>query len=153
MTIVVTVWSLSIVTGLMWMAGYTSHPIDNESFPSPMPAGVLYPGASGQQPRFVVFSHPQCSCTRTTLQQLARLISHYQTPIQVSFLFNKPAKPDKEQTKPASDSVSENGIDEAPANPVSDSYLKSENPLLSVNADFSCEFNPASNKLIQVSNQ
>jgi hypothetical protein len=70
----IVMWAFLIALGMAWMGRYANMPGARGPVPAHWPAGtglVL----SRNRLSLLVFIHPQCSCTRATVEELKRLIA------------------------------------------------------------------------------
>lgn len=95
-------WPLTVIA-LLWLAGvgFGMRTLWGYSYtPGPAAAAVAeWPANSALVPdrilpTLVVFAHPQCPCTRVTLEELARLLTHTRNRAAVHVVFYRPASAD-----------------------------------------------------------
>jgi hypothetical protein len=85
----ITAWGIAVVIGYLYLMDYSAHPGRQFTPPWTMPVnGFKY--RQEHLPTLLVFSHPQCPCTRATIAELARLIAHHQGRANVHVLFFRP---------------------------------------------------------------
>jgi hypothetical protein len=83
-------WALALAAGSLVL-------LQHENTPGPATATAnRWPADShlvldSDQPTLVLFAHPRCPCTRATLEQLGRLLSHCRGRVRASVLFYQPA--------------------------------------------------------------
>jgi hypothetical protein len=87
--IIGTTWLLSIAVGYSLL-----HRYENTPMPSKIAAGT-WPADSTlvlahDCPTLIMFAHPQCPCTRASLDELSVLITRCPTPLKSYVLFLKP---------------------------------------------------------------
>jgi hypothetical protein len=83
------VWLAGAVAGLAVLWTYDNAPGSSAHAPVRWPAEsslVL----SARRPTLVLLAHPQCSCTRASLAELAEALAHMQSPPKTYVLFLKP---------------------------------------------------------------
>ena len=85
----VTTWLIVVVTGIGLVARY-----DNAAGAAAS-AGDLWPRASrltrdSSAPTLVMIVHPQCSCTRASLSELAEIMARTSHPVRAYVVFTRP---------------------------------------------------------------
>ena len=86
------VWCASAAVGWAWLAHFSSTPGQQDSAPLLLPerlAALSFAGSSGSKQLFVVL-HPQCSCSRATVSELSRILSHNPQAARVTVLLYQP---------------------------------------------------------------
>ena len=82
-------WSGGVGVGLWGLWTYAATAGTPAAAPQRWPADSTIARSPGQ-PALVVFAHPQCPCSRATIGELARLMTHAQGGVTASVLFLKP---------------------------------------------------------------
>jgi hypothetical protein len=82
-------WLAGVSTGWYWMYEYSNGSGAAAAAPREWPAASDLEPASGL-PTLLVFAHPQCSCTRATLGELARLMAKAQGRVSATVLVEAP---------------------------------------------------------------
>ena len=82
-------WMVSVCAGWMVVSNYSNTP------GSPVVSPKEWPRASNSRPdsrlpTLLLFVHPQCPCTRASVEELSKLMAHAQGRIRVKVLFFKP---------------------------------------------------------------
>jgi hypothetical protein len=72
-TLGIGVWFAALAAGLAWAARYSAVPGASADGPAEWPRASRVSRAEGAQ--LVLFAHPECPCTRSTLRELERLIA------------------------------------------------------------------------------
>jgi hypothetical protein len=86
-------WIAAVGTGLSSLWAYAKEP-------APMsPAAVIWPSVSRVPhtkvlPTLVLFAHPRCPCSRASIGELARLMTHVQGRVETAVVFYRPSKAD-----------------------------------------------------------
>lgn len=83
-------WLASAAAGLSVLWAYDNAPGQNALAPATWPAASALP-RSADGPTLVVLAHPQCSCTRASLGELAEALARTPAPPKTYVLFLKPA--------------------------------------------------------------
>ena len=89
--IVVSVLWLAVVgvgSGMLWK--YSNTPNPDPTPPASWPATTTIPRVNGQA-TLVMFVHPQCSCTRASVGELAVLMAHCQGLVNTHVIFFRPS--------------------------------------------------------------
>ena len=68
-------WCAAVVWGFGWLSEYTNTPGASAKASISWPAGATVQ-RDGSLPTLVLFAHPYCPCTATTVEELDRLLSH-----------------------------------------------------------------------------
>lgn len=71
---VLTGWSLLVCTGVLLLGHYSNNPGKAAAAPDVWPGSVEM-ALSEEKPTLLVLLHPQCSCSRSTLRELERLMA------------------------------------------------------------------------------
>jgi hypothetical protein len=82
-------WLVAVVTGLWILWAFDNAPGVSASAPARWPADSPLSRAAGR-PTIVLLAHPQCSCTRATLGELAEALARARTRPKTYILFLKP---------------------------------------------------------------
>jgi hypothetical protein len=92
-------WAVAVVGGLSVLWAYENTPGDSGSSPGQWPAETSLSRAT-DQPTLVLFAHPQCSCTRASLGELAETLARANKQPKTYVVFLKPFGfgPDWEKT-------------------------------------------------------
>jgi len=85
-----TLWLIAAITALSVLWKYDNQPGVGANAPGHWPAarGVL--ALASDRPTLVLLAHPQCSCTRATLGELAEALARARTRPRTYVLFLKP---------------------------------------------------------------
>jgi hypothetical protein len=90
LSVAVAVWIACAVSGLYMVWAYDNTPgspaTPQQAWPA---ASLLTPGAD--RPTLVFLAHPQCSCTRASLSELAEALARAKTPPKTYVVFLKPS--------------------------------------------------------------
>lgn len=90
LTAVAGLWLVVAATGMAWLASYKGRPGDLGCPPPRWP--VTSPlNRAADRPTLLVFAHPHCSCTRATLEELARLLAQCPGRVRTCVVFLHPA--------------------------------------------------------------
>jgi len=84
------IWLLTIGTGLGMLWAYAGTPGTPAAAAATFPANASFT-TDARGPILVLFLHPQCSCSRATLTELARLLAHAPVPAAMYALVYRPA--------------------------------------------------------------
>ena len=90
-------WVIGLATGAAALLRYSSTPGPTGYAASQWPENAVVPRSPGR-PTLVMLAHPQCPCTRASLNELARLLVHGDVDAWVLFLLPDGAKPEWEKT-------------------------------------------------------
>jgi hypothetical protein len=82
-------WLVAVVTGLWILWAFDNAPGVSARAPARWPADSPLSRAAGR-PTIVLLAHPQCSCTRATLGELAEALARARTRPKTYILFLKP---------------------------------------------------------------
>jgi len=82
-------WLLSAVAGLSVLSRFDNAPGIGANAPVQWPADSTLARVPGQ-PTLVLLAHPQCSCTRASLDELGEALARARTPLTAYVLFLKP---------------------------------------------------------------
>ena len=92
-------WLSTAVGGVIYLTRYENTPAErNISYPLIFPPESRIERAAGQ-PTLVFFAHPKCPCTRTSLRELARLMTDAGGKLQAVVVFIKPTGEGEEWTE------------------------------------------------------
>ena len=83
------VWLICVAAGLAVLWAYDNAPGDAATAPSRWPSGTALE-RSAERPTLVVLAHPQCSCTRASLGELAEALARANVRPKTYVLFLKP---------------------------------------------------------------
>jgi hypothetical protein len=84
------VWALTIVAGLVLLWNHASAPAAAGQSPQRWPETVRV-GRAHDRATLVMAAHPQCPCTRASLEELNALMARVSGRIEAHVLFYKPA--------------------------------------------------------------
>ena len=82
-------WGLSIGISSVWLMNYASLPGKPADSPSSLPAHIFKDRIT-ELPTLAVFIHPQCSCSRASLRELAKLVTQTRDRLNIYILFYQP---------------------------------------------------------------
>ena len=82
-------WLVTAAGGLAVLWNYDNAPGEGAAAPQTWPAGTALARAAGQ-PTLVLLAHPQCSCTRASLTELAETLARARVRPKTYVLFLKP---------------------------------------------------------------
>jgi hypothetical protein len=85
------VWLAGAVAGLWVLWAYENRPGKGANSPTRWPGETRLVRSPGQ-PTLVLLAHPQCTCTRASLDELAEVLGRVQTPPKTYVLFLKPSQ-------------------------------------------------------------
>jgi hypothetical protein len=84
------VWLIAVSSGLWGVWAYENRPGASANAPQRWPsASVLVP--AGERPTIVFLAHPQCTCTRASIHELAEVLARSPKPPKTYVLFLRPA--------------------------------------------------------------
>jgi hypothetical protein len=86
----IVVWFAGIASGLAVVWAYENRPGEAARAPVRWPAQTALARAT-DGPTLVFLAHPQCTCTRASLDELAEVLARAPRPIRAYVLFLKPA--------------------------------------------------------------
>lgn len=86
-----TIWLAAAAAGLWVLWRYDSTPGEAARAPEEWPAASTLARAS-DRPTLVMLAHPQCTCTRASLGELAEAIARAHTPPRTYVLFMTPTR-------------------------------------------------------------
>lgn len=86
----IAVWAVSIGIGFVRLTDYASRPGKPANVSPKLPAGI-FTGSGKNLPKLVLFIHPRCPCSRSTLNELARMVANRQAHAEIKIFFYKPA--------------------------------------------------------------
>jgi hypothetical protein len=89
MCIASAVWLVAAAAGLAVLWNYDNAPGDAASAPRAWPAGSTLVRSTGK-PTLILLAHPQCSCTRASLAELAEALARATDRPKTYVLFLKP---------------------------------------------------------------
>jgi hypothetical protein len=72
-TMAIGAWLAALAFGLAWAARYSAVPCASADGPAEWPRASRISRAEGAQ--LVLFAHPECPCTRSTLRELERMVA------------------------------------------------------------------------------
>ena len=87
--VVTAIWFCSVVAGIVLLARYNSAPGSAAGPPRSWPAIPELPRQSSR-PLLVMFVHPQCPCSRASINELARLAARCRDRMDLTALFVVP---------------------------------------------------------------
>src|SRR5262245_18523791 len=82
-------WCVGVGIGLYTLLDYEMTPGQGGEAPVIWPAQSRIP-RHPVVPTLVMLMHPHCSCSRASLQELSRLLVHFQTHVSAAILFYSP---------------------------------------------------------------
>jgi hypothetical protein len=85
------VWLVGAVAGLWVLWAYENRAGEGAKSPAQWPTETRLARAAGQ-PTLVLLAHPQCTCTRASLAELAEVLGRAHTPPKTYVLFLKPSQ-------------------------------------------------------------
>jgi hypothetical protein len=78
---------VSIGTGVLWVYDHTSGGDAGVPRHWPLPSKIL---PALDRPTLIMFAHPQCPCTRASMEELAVLMTHCQNQVKACVVFLRP---------------------------------------------------------------
>ncbi len=84
------VWAAVVATGVWWLWGYENAPGASAMSPGQWPSSSQIQLANNQ-PTLVMLAHPHCPCTRASIGELAKIMTHSQGKVRAYVLFTVPA--------------------------------------------------------------
>jgi hypothetical protein len=87
--IATTLWLVAAAAGLAVLWNYDNAPGERATAPQTWPADTVLVRAGGQ-PTLILLAHPQCSCTRASLAELAEALARSTIRPKTYVLFLKP---------------------------------------------------------------
>jgi hypothetical protein len=90
LSIVTALWLSGAVGGLWVLWAYENRPGVSANSPERWPVETRL-ARSLQHPTLVLLAHPQCSCTRASIGELAEVLGRARTPTKTYVLFLKPS--------------------------------------------------------------
>jgi hypothetical protein len=84
------VWAIAVVSGLRVLWAYDNTPGEAGQSPAQWPAETRLARAA-DRPTLVLLAHPQCSCTRATLGELAEVLARAKARPKTYVVFLKPS--------------------------------------------------------------
>ena len=88
--VVATAWLFSVVAGLSVVWRFDNTPGVAANSPTRWPSGTHLTRAT-ERPTLVLLAHPQCSCTRATLQELGEILARAENRPKTYVVFLKPS--------------------------------------------------------------
>ena len=88
----------AVVFGLQTLLRYSNTPGRPATPPNFWPGAAPFPPAN-QRFSLVIFAHPQCPCSRATVEELARIVACCSQKVETTVLFYKPSTLPPEWTK------------------------------------------------------
>lgn len=85
------VWITVAITGLGWLWVYAATPGPSATAPHTWPEASRIV-RDVERPMLIMFLHPQCSCSRASVGELARLTAHVQQRVTTRVLIYRPAQ-------------------------------------------------------------
>src|SRR5215212_2415214 len=82
-------WLCAVTLGMFALTKYASQPGKAAVAPRAWPAATVIT-QDKQRPTLVMLAHPQCPCTRASINELARLMARAQGRVTAYVLFVKP---------------------------------------------------------------
>jgi hypothetical protein len=82
-------WAAAIGLGMVWITDYTWRAGESSNSPVKLNSNILRK-SSKNLPILLIFLHPQCSCSRATLTELARIMSRNENLVDARAIFYKP---------------------------------------------------------------
>jgi hypothetical protein len=86
-------WLAGVASGLWVLWAYDNRPGEGAKAPQRWPAGSVLTAAVNR-PTLVFLAHPQCTCTRASLDELAEILARAKTRPKTYVLFLKPSSVD-----------------------------------------------------------
>jgi len=86
--VLIVTWIVTVTAGLCWLAAYGSAEGPRGEAPTERPAFV--PATDGRWSA-ILFVHPRCGCTRSTMRQFERVVGEFAGQLTVSIVFYRPA--------------------------------------------------------------
>jgi hypothetical protein len=94
------VWLLAVACAGFALSSYENNPGTSGGNPVQWPADSSLNFVKGR-PALVMFAHPHCPCTRSSIEELNRLLTHVSTNISVQVVFMQPSVMPKDWTQSA----------------------------------------------------
>ena len=82
----IVVWAVIVSTGMWWLWGYQNAPGVAAMSPNRWPSSSRIQLANNQ-PTLVMLAHPHCPCSRASIGELARIMTHSQGKVAAYVLF------------------------------------------------------------------
>ncbi|RUL88977.1 hypothetical protein [Tautonia sociabilis] len=82
LTWVVTAWGLTVASGLLLLSVYGAQPGELGSPPERWPEESRIPRVPGRV-NLILFLHPRCPCSRSSIAELGTLLEQFQDPVAV----------------------------------------------------------------------
>jgi hypothetical protein len=86
-------WIGGVVTGMSVLWAYASAPAPSSPVPAAWPAGTTVARAKAV-PTLIVFAHPKCPCSRASIGELGRVMTHVQGRVETVVVFYRPPTAD-----------------------------------------------------------
>jgi hypothetical protein len=84
-------WLVAATTGFAWILHYQSSGGTSDAAPEHWPSGTQI-ALDSKHDTLVMFAHPQCPCTRASMEELNRLLARSEGRVAAQVLFFKPDK-------------------------------------------------------------
>ena len=84
----IVVWLSAVAGGMALVWSYNHRPGESAAAPARWPADSHVPRANGYT--LVMLAHPKCPCTRATVEELSKLMTHTEGRLKAFVLFVKP---------------------------------------------------------------
>jgi len=91
-------WLTTVVIGLSWLWEYEATPGEATTSPRSWPDDSRIE-RNMDRPTLVVFAHPRCPCTRSTIGELAVIVAHCEERVDVHVQFFRPSSVSSEWEK------------------------------------------------------
>jgi hypothetical protein len=91
-------WAIFVVCGLSVLWAYDNTPGEPGQSPARWPVGTRL-SRSDERPTLLLFAHPQCSCTRASLGELAETLARIKRQPKTYVVFLKPFGFDRDWEK------------------------------------------------------
>jgi hypothetical protein len=90
-------WLAGIALGIAHLLNYETSPGEVGAVPKVWPANsaIQHPG---DRPTLLMVAHPQCPCTRASMNELAQVVAHVQGKVRVFVLFYTPRNSESDWT-------------------------------------------------------
>jgi hypothetical protein len=87
---VIGLWAFAVLGGLATLWSYSNRPGQTPHAPKHWPSGSAIPRTEGKM-TLVMLAHPHCPCSRASLDELARVITHCVGRVESFVVFYRPA--------------------------------------------------------------
>lgn len=84
------VWLTLTTAVLAALVNYSASPGERGQSPASWPAASVVPHSPGSD-HLVLFLHPKCPCSRATLRQLERALTHARAPVEIDVVVFDPS--------------------------------------------------------------